>query len=146
VLARLDTTSGLLELTNAGHPAPLLLRDRRVVGEIESQRCTPFGVASRCVQVAEVALEPGDAVIFYTDGMVEGRTRDGEEFGVTRLGDLLEREASSGRPPEEMLRRLVRSVLDHQDGALRDDATIVVLQWDGPPVEVIPAQVFVGED
>jgi len=91
-------------------------------------------------------LEPGDAVIFYTDGMVEGRTRDGEEVAVTRLGDLLEREASSGRPPEEMLRRLVRSVLDHQDGALRDDATIVVLQWDGPPVEVIPAQVFVGED
>lgn len=140
VLARLDTVTGLLELTNAGHPAPLLLRDRRVVGEIVSDPCTPFGISSRCEQVAEVALEPGDAVVLYTDGMVEGRTRDGEEFGVARLGDLLEREASSGRPAEEMLRRLVRSVLDHQDGALRDDATVVVIRWDGPPTEVIPTQ------
>ena len=146
VLARLDTTTGVLQLTNAGHPAPLLLRNRRVVGEIESERCTPFGVASRCERVAEMALEPGDTVVFYTDGMVEGRTRDGEEFGVVRLGDLLEREAASGRPAEEMLRHLVRSVLTHQDGALRDDATIVLLQWEGPPApDVIPAQVRVGE-
>ena len=138
--------SGLLQLTNAGHPAPLLLRNRRVVGEIESQRCTPFGVGSRCERVAELALEPGDTVVFYTDGMVEGRTRDGEEFGVVRLGDLLEREAASGRPAEEMLRRLGRSVLEHQDGALRDDATILLLQWDGPPpLDVIPGQVGVGE-
>ena len=71
--------------------------------------------------------------------MVEGRARDGEEFGVHRLGDLLERESASGRPVEEILRRLVRSVLDHQDGALRDDATIVLLQWDGPPTDAIPA-------
>lgn len=139
LLARLDTTTGLLELTNAGHPLPLLLRDRRVVGEIVSDPCTPFGVSSRCEQIAQVSLEPGDAVVFYTDGMVEGRTRDGEEFGVARLSDLLEREACSGRSPEEVLRRLVRSVLEHQDGALRDDATVVVLQWDGPPT-VIPTQ------
>jgi serine phosphatase RsbU (regulator of sigma subunit) len=139
VLARLDTATGSLELTNAGHPAPLLLRDRRVVGEIVSEPCTPFGVDSRCEQVMEISLQPGDIVVFYTDGMVEGRGRDGEQFGVFRLGDLLEREAASGRPPEEILRRLVRSVLDHQDGDLRDDATIVLLQWDGPPTDAIPA-------
>lgn len=145
VLARFDTTTGALQLTNAGHPAPLLLRNRQVVGEIESERCTPFGVGSRCERIAELALEPGDTVVFYTDGMVEGRTRDGEEFGVLRLGDLLERESASGRPAEEMLRRLVRSVMDHQDGALRDDATIVLMHWDGPPpLEVIPAQVGVS--
>jgi hypothetical protein len=139
VLARLDTATGTLELTNAGHPAPLLLRDRSIVGEIVSDPCTPFGVASRCEHLAEVSLQPGDVVAFYTDGMVEGRARDGEEFGVHRLGDLLERESASGRPVEEILRRLVRSVLEHQDGALRDDATIVLLQWDGPPTDAIPA-------
>lgn len=139
VLARLDTATGSLELTNAGHPAPLLLRDRRVVGEIVSETCTPFGVDSRCEQVMEISLQPGDVVVFYTDGMVEGRARDGEQFGVHRLGDLLERESASGRPAEEILRRLVRSVLEHQDGALRDDATIVLLQWDGPPNDAIPA-------
>lgn len=140
VLARLDTSTGRLELTNAGHPAPLLLRDRQVVGELRTEIATPFGIGSRCEQVAEVALQPGDMVVLYTDGVVEARGADGQEFGVARLSDLLEREAASGRPADEVLRRLVRAVLDHQDGTLRDDATFILVQWEGPPPEVIPAQ------
>lgn len=141
LLARLDTTTGLFELTNAGHPAPLLLRDRQVIGELQSDPALPFGLGSRCEEVAQVALEPGDVVVLYTDGVVEARGADGQEFGLARLGDLLEREAASGLAPEEVLRRLVRAVLDHRQGALRDDATLVLVQWDGPPVvDGIPEQ------
>jgi hypothetical protein len=141
LLARLDTTTGVLELTNAGHPAPLLLRDRQVVGQVQTEPTVPFGLGGRCEEVAEVALQPGDTVVLYTDGVVEARGADGQEFGLERLGDLLEREAASGMAPEEVLRRLVRAVLDHQQGELRDDATLVVVQWDGPPtVDGIPEQ------
>lgn len=140
VLARLDTLTGLLELTNAGHPAPLLLRDRRVVGEIVSEPTPPFGLSAHCDQVATLALQPGDTVVLYTDGITEGRAPDGQEFGAERLGDFLEREAASGRLPEEILRRLVRAVLEHQGGLLRDDATIVLLHWEGPPADVVPQQ------
>ncbi len=141
LLARLDTVTGRLELTSAGHPQPLLLRDRQVVGELQTDATTPFGIGSRCERVTEVALEPGDTVVLYTDGVVEGRGADGQEFGLARLGDLLERESASGLSPEEVLRRLVHAVLEHQQGALRDDATLVLLQWDGPPtVDAIPAQ------
>ncbi len=87
-----------------------------------------------------MTLQPGDTVVLYTDGVVEARGPDGQEFGVDRLRDLLEREAASERAPEEVLRRLVRAVLDHQAGLLRDDATLVLLQWAGPPDEVIPTQ------
>ena len=59
------------------------------------------------------------------------RTADGEWFGSERLADLLEREAASGQPPEELLRRLVRAVLDYQAEGLRDDATLLLLQWTG---------------
>ena len=144
VLARLDTGTGSMELTNAGHPAPLLLRDRRVVGELTCNPSMPFGLGGVCEQVATHALEPGDSVLFYTDGVTEARGPDGTEFGVARLGDLLERESASGHPPEEQLRRLVRAVLEHKDGALRDDATMVLMQWDGPPPDVIPHQGTVG--
>jgi serine phosphatase RsbU (regulator of sigma subunit) len=65
-------------------------------------------------------------VLLYTDGVTEARTADGELFGLDRLVDLLEREAASGRTAEELLRRLVRAVLDHQAGGLRDDATLLV--------------------
>ena len=77
--------------------------------------------------------------MLYTDGVVEGVDADGVEFGVDRLGDFLEREAASDRPPEDALRQLVRAVLDHQRGVLRDDATVVVLRWEGP-APTLPVQ------
>ena len=61
--------------------------------------------------------------------MTEARTADGELFGLDRLTDLLEREAASEQPPEEILRRLVRAVLDYEPGGLRDDATLLLVQW-----------------
>lgn len=139
VLARLDSATGELELTNAGHPPPLLLRDRRVVGEVTCTPSMPFGIGGSCEEVATLSLQPGDTVVLYTDGVVEGVDADGTEFGVDRLADLLQREAASGRQPEEALRRLVHAVLEHQQGMLRDDATLVVLRWDGPP-PTVPSQ------
>ena len=76
-------------------------------------------------------LEPDDMLLLYTDGVTEARTADGELFGLDRLADLLEREAASGRTAEEVLRRLARSVLDHQACGLRDDATLLLVQWTG---------------
>jgi len=144
LLARLDAGSGQLEVCCAGHPAPLLLRGRQVVGELSCPVALPWGLHDQPgdsqVETTVTTLEPDDIVVLYTDGMVEGRDRNGREFGVERLGDLLEREAASGRLPEEVLRRLVRAVVEHQAGVLRDDATAVLLQWTGPTHDVIPHQ------
>jgi sigma-B regulation protein RsbU (phosphoserine phosphatase) len=60
-----------------------------------------------------------------------GPTPDGELFGLDRLAGLLEREAASGQPAGELLRRLVRAVLEHQAGGLRGDATLLLVQWTG---------------
>ena len=76
-------------------------------------------------------LEPGDAVLLYTAGGIEARTPAGELFGLQRLTDLAEREAASGQPAEELVRRLGRAVLDHQASDLRDDATLLLVQWTG---------------
>jgi serine phosphatase RsbU (regulator of sigma subunit) len=70
-------------------------------------------------------------VLLYTDGVIEARTPEGEFFGLDRLTDLLEREAASGQSAEEVLRRLVQAVLDHQAAQLRDDATLLMVQWTG---------------
>ena len=56
---------------------------------------------------------------------------DGELFGTDRLADLLEPGAASGQPAEEVLRRPVQAVLNHQVGGLRDDATLLLEQWTG---------------
>jgi hypothetical protein len=70
----------------------------------------PFGLGDGAPEPRVAELEPDDAVLLYTDGVTEARTADGEQFGLDRLIDLLEREAASGRTAEELLRRLVRAV------------------------------------
>jgi serine phosphatase RsbU (regulator of sigma subunit) len=79
--------------------------------------------------LSEVALEPGDGVLLYTDGVTEARDPDGESFGEQRLRDLLARERLAGGPPQEVIRRLVRSALDHAQVRLRDDATMLYIRW-----------------
>ena len=130
VVGRLMLGAGRLEWSCAGHPPPLLLRGRKVVAELATDPVLPFGLRGR-PKLGSADLEPGDAVLLYTDGVTEARAADGELFGLDRLTDLLEQEAASGRPPEEMLRRLVRALLEHQNGGLRDDATLLLVQWTG---------------
>lgn len=131
IIARLATRSGRLEWSCAGHPRPLLLRGRKVVAELSCDPVLPFGLGDDPPKPAIAELEPDDAVLMYTDGVTEARTPDGELFGLDRLADLLEREAASGQTAEDLLWRLVRAVLDHQAGGLRDDATLLLVQWTG---------------
>jgi Stage II sporulation protein E (SpoIIE) len=131
IIARLATGSGRLEWSCAGHPRPLLLRGRKMVAELSCDSVLPFGLGDGTPEPGIEQLEPDDVVLLYTDGVTEARTADGEQFGLERLADLLEREAASGRTAGELLRRLVRSVLDHQAGGLRDDATLLLVQWTG---------------
>jgi hypothetical protein len=130
VIGRLAFGTGRLEWSCAGHPPPLLLRGRKVVAELANEPVLPFGLRGR-PRLGVADLEPGDAVLLYTDGVTEARAADGELFGLDRLTDLLEQEAASERPPEEMLRRLVRALLEHQPEGLRDDATLLLVQWTG---------------
>jgi hypothetical protein len=138
VMIRLGLDTGMLEWTNAGHPAPLLLRDRRVVRELHCAPSWPLGLGGECRQVASEALEPGDSVLFFTDGMTEGRSADGEEYGVDRLSQAWEQQSASGQLPDEILRRLVEAVIEFNKGKLRDDATLLELYWYGPASSVQP--------
>jgi serine phosphatase RsbU (regulator of sigma subunit) len=131
VLGRLDFATGRLDWSSAGHLPPLLLRGRKVVAELTADPpVLPFGLRG-APRLGTADLEPGDAVLLYTDGVTEARRSDGELFGVERLTDLIEREAASEQPPEEMLRRLVQALTDHQPEGLRDDATLLLVQWTG---------------
>jgi serine phosphatase RsbU (regulator of sigma subunit) len=130
IVGRLAFGTGRLEWSCAGHPPPLLLRGRKVVAELTNDPVLPFGLRGRPT-LSTAELEPDDTLLLYTDGVTEARATDGELFGLDRLTDLLEQEAASGRPPEEILRRLVRALTEHQPEGLRDDATLLLVQWTG---------------
>jgi hypothetical protein len=131
VLARLDLESGVLSWINAGHPPPLLLRGGRLVKQLESPPATPLGVQLNRdpPQVSHEALEPGDQLLLYTDGLVEARNSEGDFFTPERLAEFLEREVAAGLPTPETLRRLRHAVLAYQKGQLQDDATALLVEW-----------------
>ena len=129
VLARLDLDDGRLRYLCAGHPAPLLLRDGRVVRRLEGGQRPLLGLEARELSLGEEQLQPGDILVVYTDGVVEARDSAGGPFGLPRLVDFLERQHADGTPLPEVVRRLCRDVLAHQHGVLEDDATLVLLHW-----------------
>jgi hypothetical protein len=129
VLADLDLKTGVVRYLNAGHPPPVLLRAGKVVATLDAGRRMPLGLDDPTIEIAETALEPGDRLLFYTDGFTEARDRNGDQFGLSRLVDFAERHSAAGLPAPETVRRLARTLLDHQHGASADDATLVMVSW-----------------
>jgi hypothetical protein len=144
VFAELDLDSGRLSWVSAGHPAPLLLREGRVVKTLHGPPMLPLGLrlADEPGVAGEESLEPGDMVLLYTDGLTEARRPGGELFTVERLGRFIEREAASGLAAPEVLRRLRAAIIERREGALRDDATALLVEWRrGGERLVVPATV-----
>jgi hypothetical protein len=133
VLAELALDTGLLSWINAGHPEPLLLREGHLVKTLHTTAGLPFGMSlgPPVYRVGTEHLQPGDRVIFYTDGITEARSPAGELFGIRRLVDLLVRTHAAALPAPETLRRVVHALLGHQQNQLSDDATLLLVEWRG---------------
>ena len=129
MFSQLDLTSGQYRYVNAGHPAPLLLRDGKVIKSLSEGRRILLGLDGHPVAIGTEHLEPGDWLVLYTDGVTEARGADGEFFGIERLVDVVERCAADQQNAAETLRHVTRTVLDHQRHVLQDDATLVIVQW-----------------
>jgi serine phosphatase RsbU (regulator of sigma subunit) len=125
----LDVGSGRFSWVSAGHPPPLVVRGRKVVHEADTVPVLPIGLSGAEPRVNELVLEPGDMLLLYTDGVVEGGRRGTERFGLDRLTDLLSRNLLADLPPAETLRRLVRAVLEHAAHELHDDLTMVLVEY-----------------
>jgi len=123
--------TGRLTWVNAGHPRPLLWRSGRPADDLYCETSLPLGMGYVPAEVAEVSLEPGDAVLFLTDGVIEARSPGGEFFGRDRLAQMWLEVGAGGQLPAEVLRRLCHSILDHQEGRLQDDATLLLVVYTG---------------
>jgi serine phosphatase RsbU (regulator of sigma subunit) len=120
---RIDLDRKTASIVNAGHPGPLRLRRGRVE-EIELAIHMPFGLEpGRSFRVQPLALEPGDRILFVTDGMLERHAAE-LDFHTT-LRD------TAHLHPREVVHALGAAVLRITGGNLRDDATVLCLDWYG---------------
>ncbi|MGW1728449.1 PP2C family protein-serine/threonine phosphatase [Streptomyces sp. NPDC002306] len=115
--------TGLCELVNAGHPRPLRLRDD-AVEEVQLAVNLPFGVAAPTTyRLQELQLRPGDRLVLLTDGMQERDAAAVDLAAVVRDTRALH--------PREAVRSLTAAVLDACQGSLKDDATVLIMDWHG---------------
>ncbi|WP_409331808.1 PP2C family protein-serine/threonine phosphatase [Trujillonella humicola] len=127
-LLRIDLETATATAVNAGHPFPLRLRDGRVT-EVPLAIDAPFGVSPEVpYRVQSFPLEPGDRLVFLTDGMLE---RNAATLDVSRA-----LAASADLHPREVVHELGAAVLAATGGNLRDDATMLCLDWYGGPPRV----------
>jgi len=125
-LARFDPANGRLELTNAGHPPTYVVRRSGTVEEIELPG-PPLGTLPGAPGAATATLQPGDAAVWLSDGLIEARSPAGELFGYERV-----RRSLAGPPATDygLRDRLLAAVRAHTGGApAEDDRTVVVLLY-----------------
>jgi serine phosphatase RsbU (regulator of sigma subunit) len=124
-VARIDLRTQTATIVNAGHPPPLRLRHGHV-DSVALEADPPFGTLRGIeYRVQRLPLEPGDRLIFLTDGMTE------RNAAAVDIGALMA--AGAEMHPREAVQHLVHALLEATDGAPEDDATVMCLDWHGGP-------------
>ena len=119
-----DEASGSLTYTNAGHPAPLLLRGSQF--ETQDSTGTVVGAFPHAhYEERTVPLRRGDLLAAYTDGITEPENAYGEMYGEERLQELLLKYQAAGS--SEIIARAMEAVVEWTGSSeLQDDMTMIV--------------------
>src|SRR4029079_19106470 len=125
--AVLDYEAGTMTLVSAGHP-PVLVRDGKT-GRCEEVGggAPPLGTfLDASYETAQRPIAPGDLLVFYTDGLVEARNSQSQDYGDLRLQRAVDRAANS-RTAREIRDAILGDLSNFKgDQEQADDMTVVV--------------------
>ena len=127
----LDVGSGAMTYCNCGHNPALVLRRGESTFELLRNRGPPLGIVDRARYATQsIALEPGDMLFLYTDGVTEAENARSDLFGTERLQQaLLE---MRGRPARAVAEHVIGRVAEFARGAPQsDDITCVAIVRNG---------------
>jgi sigma-B regulation protein RsbU (phosphoserine phosphatase) len=125
--AELDPESGSLAFLNAGHNPPLIVHTGGTVEQLASGGL-PLGIKPNAeYREGRTQLQPGDVLVIYSDGVTEACSPSGEEFGPTRLYEVVSRniEASAAGIRDRIESSLTKFA---QGTSAADDITLVIVK------------------
>ncbi len=121
-----DASTRVLRFANSGAPPPIVCKNGKT--EVLSIAGFPLGMFDKAeYQELELQLEPGDLVVFYTDGLSEARDLRGEEFGMERLQEVIEKNCNL--PVKKLIEKTFSQIEKFTlDTRRYDDQTAVALR------------------
>ncbi|MGM0600293.1 MAG: PP2C family protein-serine/threonine phosphatase [Candidatus Rifleibacteriota bacterium] len=120
----LEKESGKFTFVNAGHCFPVIVDPKKKSATFIEHVSTPLGIGRRCrYKNYSFELEPGQALVLYTDGIAEARNSSGEEFGFERFKNRLPLLYSND--PEVFYQKILSMYKEWAEEA-EDDLTIIV--------------------
>jgi serine phosphatase RsbU (regulator of sigma subunit) len=125
--AELEPESGSLSFLNAGHNPPLIVHAAGTVEQLASGGL-PLGIKPDAdYREGRTQLQPGDVLVIYSDGVTEAVSPSGEEFGPTRLYEVVQRnvEASAAGIRDRIESSLTKFA---QGTSAADDITLVIVK------------------
>jgi serine phosphatase RsbU (regulator of sigma subunit) len=125
--AELDPESGSLSFLNAGHNPPLIVHSAGTVEQLASGGL-PLGIKRDAdYREGRTQLQLGDVLVIYSDGVTEAMSPTGEEFGATRLYEVVSRniEASAAGIRDRIESSLTKFA---QGTSAADDITLVIVK------------------
>jgi sigma-B regulation protein RsbU (phosphoserine phosphatase) len=121
----IDPGSGDVAVAGAGHPAPRIVSADGTVAPLEAHGLVLGIEPGQHYEDVHARLERGDAVVLYTDGVLEAR-RDGVQFGPERLDAALAARVSL--PPAALAQAVLDDCRAFAEGELADDCAVVVVR------------------
>ncbi len=106
---------GTLKIANAGHCPPLIVRSGGGIERIDSTGPVIGVLSSSQWCTFETTFRRGEALVLYSDGVLEARSPDGEEFGVARI------ESNAGGTSARQIAENILAAVNHHSGGVRDD-------------------------
>jgi len=121
-----DEEEQVLSYANAGHPAALLLRQSGQVEHLEGTGL-PLGVLEESEwEEKRTAMAAGERLMMYSDGLLEAKNRQGQEYGMERLAERLR--ATQKVTLEIALSEIESQVRSHCQGKVSDDLALLLME------------------
>ncbi len=138
-----DLEKGEITFANAGHNLPY----KRTENGVEELCATgmPLGLLPGMIyDENQAVLNPGESILLFSDGLIEGHNPDGEMFGFRRLKTIMEENPGGS----SMIQLLIDKLADFTgpDWEQEDDVTFVVLEREISPIAEFVESMGVGEN
>ena len=144
--ARLDLVTRRLDFVDCGHTTTIHFQARTGTCQLLQGENLPLGVSEREIfEQLSVTVEPGDVLLFYSDGLTEARNRSGELFGIERLAACVQRH---GRlEPRDLIERIRLEAVEFSSSErFGDDLTCVAVRIEERRLPQFSAGIEISSD